>query len=144
MAEEKALVVARSNKILLYKFEAQGLAEHTSYEFSGTVVNLQRVAYEKHIGGKTLRLDAVFVLTKNLDCSLLGTNQYGLFEEFSSGNIKDLQGKARSPPFHVVADVKSRFIAIHAYANSVKVLPLKKGKDKICLQNAFNCRIDQN
>ena len=44
-SEEKALVVARSNKIVLYKFEAEGLAEHTQYEFSATVANIEKVSY---------------------------------------------------------------------------------------------------
>ena len=85
--------------------------------------------------------DLLFILTADFNCMLLShCNKQGL-TTLSTGNISDLTGQKREPPYSVFLGSNGKYIGLMLYENIIKIIPIVKQGNKISLSNAFNVRI---
>eukprot|EP00347_Sterkiella_histriomuscorum_P011081 403373826 len=146
------LIVARSNHLAIMKIIDNDIEDFYEIPINDQIVQILKVpsdpfnekAGKIQIGGSANKKvqDYIFVLTADFNCLLFAHDTKQGIVCLSTGNISDVTGQKREPPYSVFLGSDGRYIGLMLYENIIKIIPLVKGQNgKLALSNAFNVRI---
>ncbi|CDW78610.1 dna damage-binding protein 1 [Stylonychia lemnae] len=148
------LIIAKSNNLQVMKLTETDIEEIYTIPINDQIVSILRISSDcilekagKPMIGKDPKSDKkaqdfLFVLTAEYNCLLFAHDHKQGIHCISTGNIQDITGQKREPPYSVFLGSNGKYIGLMLYENIIKVIPLVKSQNnKIALSNAFNVRI---
>ena len=135
--DELNLIVAKGTLLELSKITEEGLQPILEIPLYGRVAALELYTPTSGNNGQ----DLLFILTERYDvCVLRYDTKTGTIRTHSSGNVRDVIGRATEGGQIGIVDPSCRLIGLHLYDGLFKVVPLEKdGK----VQEAFNVRLEE-
>jgi len=134
-ATDSNLIVSKGSQIELYNLAPEGLVGITSIPVYGNIVTMELF----HPRNETQ--DALMILTRKLDCSVLFWNSAtGAIETRAAGNVSERIGRLSDAGFLTAIDPTNRVLVMHLYDGFIKVIPIgAKGE----MNEAYSLRVEE-
>ena len=131
--EEKNLVLARGNRIEVYRCTSDGVQLEFEFPLFGRIATLDY--YRPH--GQTL--DVLFVLTEKKQFTVLGyDNASKEINARFSGSLKDKIGNDRDSGIKGILDPESRMVGMLLCEGMIKIIPIEQSG----MKESFNSRLE--